>query len=125
MLQKIASDGKQNQNADIDYTLGIYQSIGEYKLSHAIDHCRNVNTGYREFNGYLTSGKPSESTFAEALERMKISTRQYAKRQISWLKNKLLPAMYAANEESGVSNYPYLLDATGLQLRFTILLLER
>ena len=43
---------------------------------------------------------------------MKISTRQYAKRQISWIRNKLIPAVDAANvKEKSVPLY--LMDATG------------
>jgi len=77
-----------------DFTLGIYQSIG-----------------YREFCGYLES--PSDASHAEALARMKISTRQYAKRQISWLRNKFIPAVNAANiKENSVPLY--LMDATVL-----------
>jgi tRNA dimethylallyltransferase len=43
---------------------------------------------------------------------MKRSTRKYAKRQILWLRNKLLPAMYAANADK-THTVTYLLDATG------------
>lgn len=43
---------------------------------------------------------------------MKISTRQYAKRQISWIKNKLIPALDAANTKEAIAPL-YLLDATG------------
>jgi tRNA dimethylallyltransferase len=48
---------------------------------------------------------------------MKLSTRQYAKRQVSWLRNKLLPVVYATNANSGqdveLTTPTYLLDATG------------
>lgn len=47
---------------------------------------------------------------------MKYGTRQYAKRQIRWLKNKLLPAIYSANggTDHATALLPvYLLDATG------------
>lgn len=44
---------------------------------------------------------------------MKISTRQYAKRQISWLRNKLLPAIYASNADYEGEALAYLLDASG------------
>ncbi|KAJ7273388.1 tRNA isopentenyltransferase [Mycena rebaudengoi] len=91
---------------EVDYTLGIYQSIG-----------------YKEFHAYL-SASPSlpsqkdnaqEKAFAEALEAMKISTRQYAKRQISWIRNKLLPAIREVNaHEHGAVVPTYLLDATDL-----------
>lgn len=42
---------------------------------------------------------------------MKISTRQYAKRQISWIRNKLIPAVDAANIDENTVPL-YLLDAT-------------
>ncbi|KAF8185029.1 IPP transferase-domain-containing protein [Mycena galopus ATCC 62051] len=84
----------QQPGSDIDYTLGIYQSIG-----------------YKEFHGYLTASSQTEKAFNEALENMKLSTRQYAKRQISWIRNKLLPAINATNIQE--ANIPtYLLDAT-------------
>jgi tRNA dimethylallyltransferase len=48
---------------------------------------------------------------------MKLSTRQYAKRQVSWLRNKLLPVVYATNANNGqdveLTTPAYLLDATG------------
>lgn len=49
-----------------------------------------------------------------AVERMKNGTRQYAKRQIRWLRNKLLPTVYNANSSRDDALVPlYLLDATG------------
>ncbi|KAH9857784.1 tRNA isopentenyltransferase [Lenzites betulinus] len=86
----------------MDYTLGIYQAIG-----------------YKEFHNYLSAPEPSEATFRRAVEQMKLGTRRYAKRQVTWIRNKLLPAVNAANAESqtenGVPIVPtYLLDATEL-----------
>lgn len=72
--------------------------------------------GYKEFHDYLVSRKPSEKCFASAVEQMKTGTRQYAKRQIRWLRNKLLPAIYSANSggDHAAPLVPvYLLDATG------------
>ncbi|KAI0362767.1 tRNA isopentenyltransferase [Trametes cingulata] len=94
-----SSNGK---DAHVDYTLGIYQAIG-----------------YKEFHEYLTTPSPSEKAFQEAVEQMKLATRRYAKRQVTWIRNKLLPAINAANEESeaegSVPPVPtYLLDATEL-----------
>jgi len=81
-----------------DYTIGIYQSIG-----------------YKEFHDYLTSPDRSEKSFDAAVRNMKNSTRKYAKRQVSWLRNKLLPTIYAANATGGTQLAPtYLLDATEL-----------
>lgn len=47
---------------------------------------------------------------------MKQSTRKYAKRQVTWLRNKLLPAIHSANVHLGnkISMASmYILDATG------------
>ena len=71
--------------------------------------------GYREFCGYLES--PSDASYAEALARMKISTWQYAKRQISWIRNKLIPAVNAANVKEILVPL-YLMDATGSHYRY-------
>lgn len=59
--------------------------------------------------------QPSEKLFDEAVDQMKSSTRRYAKRQVSWLRNKLLPAVYGANTEADTKppTPTYLLDATG------------
>ena len=84
------------------------------------------NLGYREFSSYLVehqnlSPSVEDKSFAAAVERMKLSTGQYAKRQIKWIKNKLLPAVYSANahsnkgqDGSGDVVPTYLLDATGM-----------
>ncbi|RDB21249.1 tRNA dimethylallyltransferase, mitochondrial [Hypsizygus marmoreus] len=88
--------GEGMPDVNTDYTLGIYQSIG-----------------YKEFHDYLSASEPSEKAFKNAIEHMKVSTRQYAKRQISWIRNKLLPAVYAANTEETVTP-TFLLDATEL-----------
>ncbi|KAI9056678.1 tRNA isopentenyltransferase [Trametes sanguinea] len=99
-LRAIASEGSQEPH--MDYTLGIYQAIG-----------------YKEFHDYLSSPTPSESAFRDAVEQMKLATRRYAKRQVAWIRNKLLPAVNAANAKNqadGVApSVPtYLLDATEL-----------
>ncbi|KAI0713288.1 tRNA isopentenyltransferase [Earliella scabrosa] len=98
-----AADGTSAEaKPHMDYTLGIYQSIG-----------------YKEFHDYLSSPEPSDAAFREAVEQMKLGTRRYAKRQVAWIRNKLLPAVNAANAtvqaENGAPMVPtYLLDATEL-----------
>lgn len=72
--------------------------------------------GYKEFHHYLSSPEPSDKAFQDAVDHMKLSTRQYAKRQISWIRNKLLPAVNTANVKESVSP-TYLLDATGESLQ--------
>lgn len=67
---------------------------------------------------------------------MKLATRKYAKRQVSWIRNKLLPAVFAAGgstaasvevdegevrggEEREVKMRAYVLDATGTPLVYS------
>ncbi|KAG6813113.1 hypothetical protein H0H92_013967 [Tricholoma furcatifolium] len=95
-LAVAASNGSPNED-NTDYTLGIYQSIG-----------------YKEFHDYLSTPEASQKIFDSAVERMKLSTRQYAKRQISWIRNKLLPAINTGNIAGEPSVAAYLLDATVL-----------
>ncbi|PBK77748.1 tRNA isopentenyltransferase [Armillaria solidipes] len=98
-LQHIAISSRQTvtKESSADYTVGIYQSIG-----------------YREFHGYISSPDPSDDAFNLAVENMKISTRQYAKRQVSWIRNKLLPMIKAANVTEQTV-FPYLLDASDVE----------
>ncbi|KAK0197484.1 tRNA isopentenyltransferase [Armillaria mellea] len=98
-LQHIAISGQKTMTnkSSADYTLGIYQSIG-----------------YKEFHVYITSPDPSDDAFNLAVENMKISTRQYAKRQVSWIRNKLLPMIKAANATENTV-FPYLLDASDVE----------
>ncbi|TFK25018.1 tRNA isopentenyltransferase [Coprinopsis marcescibilis] len=88
-----------------DYSLGIYQSIG-----------------YKEFHEYLS--KPhDDKEFSIAVERMKLSTRQYAKKQISWIRNKLLPAVTHSNGDDELVSF-YLLDAAEVDERWTEMALK-
>jgi tRNA A37 N6-isopentenylltransferase MiaA len=74
---------------------------------------RDPISGYKEFHDYLANPTLSnQSAFDSAVERMKLSTRQYARKQISWIKNKLLPATQQANAEKEEISF-YLLNATG------------
>ncbi|KAI0948415.1 hypothetical protein AcV7_009166 [Taiwanofungus camphoratus] len=89
-------------SSNTDYTLGIYQSIG-----------------YKEFHDYLNLPAHSEEAFRASVESMKVATRQYARRQVMWIRNKMLPAIRAANAisqaEEGSNVVPmYLLDTTEL-----------
>ncbi|KAF6764962.1 tRNA isopentenyltransferase [Ephemerocybe angulata] len=90
-----SSEGGGSHN---DYTLGIYQAIG-----------------YKEFHNYLSD--PTDRAFNEAVERMKISTRQYAKKQISWIRNKLMPAVKDANSKEETVSL-YVLDAAKVDERW-------
>ncbi|KAJ2823274.1 tRNA dimethylallyltransferase, mitochondrial [Coemansia sp. 'formosensis'] len=85
-----------------DFTAGLKQAIG-----------------FREFEPYLAA-KSAAATDADlellrlqGIEDMKLSTRRYAKRQIAWIRNKLLPECNATLSKS-VTAHPYVLDATDL-----------
>ncbi|KAJ1664048.1 tRNA dimethylallyltransferase, mitochondrial [Coemansia sp. RSA 1813] len=82
--------------------------------------------GFREFDPYLKAtaiapdagGSGCVGSKAEVLKQngiadMKTSTRRYAKRQISWIRNKLIPECRATAEKS-TRAHAYILDASDL-----------
>lgn len=97
-LHAYATNSEQEQGKPVDESRGIWVSIG-----------------FKEFKAYITaldSGTASEADLAslkaEAIERTKIATRQYAKRQIRWIRIKLLHALSSAHAERSF----YLLDGS-------------
>ncbi|KAF9955589.1 hypothetical protein BGZ70_010180 [Mortierella alpina] len=94
---------RKSVGIDTDYERGIWQAIG-----------------YKEFDPYFTAleeaikhDQPTDTAELEALktectETMKTRTRQYAKRQVLWIRNKLLPL--CREEQVKI----FLLDATSL-----------
>ncbi|KAJ3273006.1 hypothetical protein HDV01_004912 [Terramyces sp. JEL0728] len=88
---------------DSQYTRGVLQSIGDY----------NLIQGFKEFDAYLNSldmGVNSKDLLDTGVEEMKRGTRQYARRQVTWIKNKLAPECLIEHE-SGTGAF-YLIDAT-------------
>ena len=74
-----------------------------------------VSIGYKEFRDYLKTSRDPSATDAslhklqtEAIERTKISTRQYAKRQTRWIRIKLVNAL----ADAGATDQLYLLDSS-------------
>lgn len=84
-------DLQSPSDAPPDVTRGIYQAIG-----------------YKEFLKYLDSGR--EVDRVAGTEAMKGATRRYARRQIKWIRNKLLLQCREAGEDVQI----VLLDATDL-----------
>lgn len=85
---------------------GIYQAIG-----------------YKEFKAYLDEvGSDRQDTqaqvhlFREAVANMQMGTRQYARRQVKWIRNKFLPAVRSLQEVKSEKDnmHVYCLDATDL-----------
>lgn len=76
--------------------------------------------GYKEFDPYFSAMEAEEPVDPaklvqirdECTERMKAATRRYAKRQVQWIRNKLLPTVWHAQEQDDVM--VYLLDASDL-----------
>lgn len=76
--------------------------------------------GYKEFLPYLEGQKADNKTteelenmIKEGIERTKIGTRQYARQQIRWIRNKLLRGL----ENESLDRTLYLLDGTDLSQR--------
>ncbi|KAI8880649.1 tRNA isopentenyltransferase [Backusella circina FSU 941] len=73
--------------------------------------------GYKEFDPYFTAlesgtkGVDLDKIKLDCTERMKAATRRYAKRQIQWIRNKLLPTIAKTGSDDVVL---YLLDAQDL-----------
>lgn len=99
------------------------RTLQDYAIEHSaqqpIDDSRGiwVSIGYKEFSAYtaaLASGESNETDLQalkdEAIERTKIATRQYAKRQTRWIRIKLLQALQTAHATSSL----YLLDGTSV-----------
>lgn len=60
--------------------------------------------GYKEFSNLALDGvsdPTSDPAFPSMLERMKLSTHQYAKSQLKWIKNQSLPAIREARAAGG------------------------
>ncbi|XP_061197684.1 tRNA dimethylallyltransferase-like [Saccostrea echinata] len=84
---------RERENREIDYTTGIFQSIG-----------------FKEFHEYLLLPEEERNSdkgklmFEKGVDKMKIATRQYARRQIHWIKSRLFrnkgsnpPPVYAVD----------------------------
>lgn len=58
----------------------------------------NQAIGYKEFSAYLNDPNRPQIEFERGIEQMKVATRQYATRQVKWLKSRLLPAIVASHD---------------------------
>jgi len=58
-----------------DYTEGIFQAIG-----------------FKEFHSYLVQEEKNEKLLEKSILEMKVQTRRYAKKQMKWIRNRLLEA---------------------------------
>ncbi|KAJ2079470.1 tRNA dimethylallyltransferase, mitochondrial [Coemansia sp. RSA 988] len=96
---QLAASDKENAPRG-DFSSGLLQAIG-----------------FREFSDYLAAADSSEreQLKAKGIDDMKASTRRYSKRQITWIRNKLLPECKSTLHKS-IRAHPFVLDATDLDL---------
>lgn len=97
-MRRIAKNMLDESSAS--YQSGIFQTIG-----------------YRQFAEYLDKleklGEGSKKDWEQAVEDTKTSTRQYAKSQLKWVQNKLIPEVRRAQAQLQSGDVQlYLLDAT-------------
>lgn len=92
MQTKIESGSVVGSNKLPDFTRGILQAIG-----------------FKEFNEYLNTptvnAEVRQKLMKDSLERMMISTRQYARKQVSWIQNKLVPELEIEHEKGTAAIY--------------------
>ncbi|KZT56926.1 tRNA isopentenyltransferase [Calocera cornea HHB12733] len=98
-MREIAAKLSTETGRDLQtmYTSGIFQSIG-----------------FKEFEPYLSSTPPSPALFDEGVEATKHATKGYAKGQIGWIRNKMMPGVLAAKAARGPIDV-FVLDATDLE----------
>ena len=84
---------QEQQGVNVDQTRGIWVAIG-----------------FKENLPYLMHGNDLERLKKEGIERTKVATRQYAKRQVRWISLRLQRAIASANS----SHKFFLLDTTDL-----------
>jgi tRNA dimethylallyltransferase len=87
---------------DSDYTRGILQAIGFKEFQKYFKCKTDANSNAEQLDKLLKCG----------IQDMKIATRQYAKRQITWIKNKFAPIIL--KEHSRNNGALYLIDASGI-----------
>jgi tRNA dimethylallyltransferase len=106
LLEEVETLARFKQDYEADSTTALDQSRGIW-----------VSIGYKEFVNYQEGLATSELS-SDVLERLKIegieksqaATRQYANRQLKWIRIKLLNALIGANQQGSV----FLVDGTDL-----------
>lgn len=97
----------------LDEVESMYDSMQfQARQGKAVDQSRGiwVAIGFKELLPYIMTNRCSEKLRQEGIEHTKIANRQYAKRQVRWIRLKLQRALDAA----GLSKHLFLLDTTNL-----------
>ena len=102
---------KMFENGATEEVQFLYKKFKEYKIEEDLEE--NMKSGiwqvigFREFLPWLESDCTDKKLFEEGKTIMKTKTRQYAKKQIKWIKNTLIPDIKGENM--------YILDASDLK----------
>ncbi|KAG8631484.1 hypothetical protein KVT40_000624 [Elsinoe batatas] len=101
------------QKPVLDKTSGIWVSIGYKEFLPYLDRLNEVEDGSHTANRASSSeSKELDKLLSEAIEATKAGTRQYAKRQIRWIRIKLLNALQSS--QNAGQGKMYLLDGTNV-----------
>ncbi|KAJ0307546.1 hypothetical protein COL5a_000402 [Colletotrichum fioriniae] len=92
---------KEAAGQEVDYTRGIWQSIGFKEFS---PYLKALNTG-----DSATDSENLDALRAAGLEEMKTSTRQYAKYQTRWIRTKIVPLL---QEQPGALDHLFVMNST-------------
>ena len=90
-----------------NYQSGIFQTIGYRQFAEYLDRLDTLPSP--------ASTKEGRECFDRAVEETKTATRQYAKSQLKWVQNKLIPEVRRAQQHAAANGGEvelYLLDAT-------------
>jgi len=91
---------QENAGLSVDRTRGIWQSIGWKEFEPYL----------RELDSEMTSQEKLGTLCSSSIERVQIATRQYAKRQVRWIRLKLIHVL----SEDDALDILYLVDGTDL-----------
>ena len=76
---------------------GLNQAIGEHAFFWLFfGSLIIISSGFKEFDAYFEDPSRPQVEFDMGIERMKVATRQYATRQVKWIKNRLLPMVISS-----------------------------
>lgn len=109
-IAKRMLDDIVSSSASANYQSGIFQTIGYRQFAEYLDRLETLPTAN------VITTKQQQRWFDKATEDTKTATRQYAKSQLKWVQNKLIPEVRRAQAASLSSDVElYLLDASNVE----------
>lgn len=83
-----------NQRVDAMMEAGLLEEVG-WLYEHYPQSQASLGIGYKEFFPYFTG----EISLEEAVEKVKQNTRRFAKRQLTWFRNRMQVPFYQVSDE--------------------------